>query len=145
MISSKAMSAISSGSASLAFSEPSPSRCHQPAPGYDQLPERRFEFIPLWGFFVFLLYALLFVIPLLGWLMSSARNFPVSWFGLITLPDFIEPNRPAYEFLHDAHEFCAKLLAAVASIHIAAALKHHFINRDDVLKRMLPLKTGWRL
>ena len=34
------------------------SRCHQPAPGYDQLPERRFEFIPLWGFFVFLLYAM---------------------------------------------------------------------------------------
>ena len=34
------------------------SRCHQPAPGYDQLAERRFEFIPLWGFFVFLLYAM---------------------------------------------------------------------------------------
>jgi hypothetical protein len=37
------------------------SRCHQPAPGYDQLPERRFEFIPLWGFFVFLLYAMRYV------------------------------------------------------------------------------------
>jgi cytochrome b561 len=87
----------------------------------------------------FLLYALILIIPVLGWLMSSARNFPVSWFGLITLPDFIEPNRSAYEFLHDAHEFCAKLLAAVALVHIGAALKHHFIDRDDVLRRMLPL------
>jgi transposase len=34
------------------------SRCHQSAPGYDQLPERRFEFVPLWGFFVFLVYAM---------------------------------------------------------------------------------------
>src|SRR5476651_1191362 len=34
------------------------SRCHRPAPGYDQLPERRFEFIPFWGFLVFLLYSM---------------------------------------------------------------------------------------
>ena len=87
----------------------------------------------------FLLYGLLLVIPVLGWLMSSARNFPVSWFGLVTLPDFIEPNRAAYEFLHDAHEFAAMLLAALALLHVAAALKHHFIDRDDVLRRMLPL------
>jgi cytochrome b561 len=89
----------------------------------------------------FLLYALLLVVPVLGWLMSSARNFPVSWFGLVTLPDFIEPNRPAYEFLHAAHEFCARSLAVIALIHIGAALKHHFIDRDDVLRRMLPLSA----
>jgi cytochrome b561 len=88
----------------------------------------------------FLLYALLIVIPLLGWAMSSARNFPVSWFGLITLPDFVAPNRAAYEFLHEAHEAAAKLLAILALVHIAAALKHHFIDRDNVLRRMLPMK-----
>jgi cytochrome b561 len=88
-----------------------------------------------------LLYGLLLVIPVLGWLMSSARNFPVSWFGLVTLPDFIQPNRAAYELLHDAHEFAAKLLATVALVHIAAALKHHFLDRDDVLRRMLPLPS----
>ena len=49
----------------------------------------------------FLLYALLFITPVLGWLMSSARNFSVSWLGLVTLPDFIEPNKAAYERLHD--------------------------------------------
>jgi len=87
----------------------------------------------------FLLYALLFITPVLGWLMSSARAFSVSWFGLVTLPDFIEPNRAAFERLHDAHEAMAKTLAALALVHVAAALKHHFIDRDDVLRRMLPL------
>jgi cytochrome b561 len=87
----------------------------------------------------FLLYALLFIQPVLGWLMSSARSFSVSYFGLFTLPDFIEPNRAAYERLHDLHEAMAWTLAAVALIHIAAALKHHFLDRDDVLRRMLPL------
>jgi cytochrome b561 len=86
------------------------------------------------------LYALLLIQPMLGWLMSSARNFPVSWFGLVTLPDLITPNRPAYEFLLEAHETVGILLFVVALIHAAAAIKHHFIDRDNVLRRMLPLR-----
>lgn len=86
------------------------------------------------------LYALLFLTPLLGWTMSSARNFPVSWFNLFTLPDLVAPNRPLYDFLHDAHEVCAKLIFVLALVHAAAALKHHFIDKDNVLRRMLPLK-----
>lgn len=88
----------------------------------------------------FLLYALLLITPLLGWFMSSARNFPVSWFRLVTLPDFIEPSPAAFNVLHTAHETMAKSLAVIALVHIAAALKHHFIDHDDVLRRMLPLK-----
>ena len=88
----------------------------------------------------FLLYALLFIQPVLGWLMSSARAFSVSWWGLVTLPDFIEPNKAAYETLHDAHEFMAKSLAVIAIVHAAAALKHHFFDRDNVLRRMLPVR-----
>src|ERR1043165_2241807 len=87
----------------------------------------------------FLLYALLFITPVLGWLMSSARAFSVSWFGLFTLPDFIEPNKAAFERLKDWHEAMAFTLAAIALIHLAAALKHHFFDRDDVLRRMLPV------
>jgi cytochrome b561 len=87
----------------------------------------------------FLLYALLFITPLLGWLMSSARAFSVSWFGLVTLPDFIKPNKAAFESLHEAHEFMAYSLAAIAIVHAAAALKHHFLDRNDVLRRMLPV------
>jgi cytochrome b561 len=86
------------------------------------------------------LYALLFAAPLLGWMMSSARNFPVSWFGLFTLPDLVAPNRPLYDFLHEAHEVCAKMIFALALVHAAAALKHHFIDKDNVLRRMLPLR-----
>jgi cytochrome b561 len=86
------------------------------------------------------LYVLLLITPLAGWLMSSARNFPVSWFGLVTLPDFIAPNRPAYELLHDIHELLAQTLFWLALLHIAAALKHHFIDKDNVLRRMLPVK-----
>jgi cytochrome b561 len=86
----------------------------------------------------FLLYALLFITPLLGWFMSSARAFSVSWFGLVTLPDFIAPNRATFETLRDAHEFAATSLGVIAIVHAAAALKHHFLDRDDVLRRMLP-------
>jgi cytochrome b561 len=86
------------------------------------------------------LYGLLLIIPLFGWLMSSARNFSVSWFGIFTFPDLIAPNRPRYEFFHDAHEALATVLFCVAILHIAAALKHHLINRDNVLRRMLPVK-----
>ena len=87
----------------------------------------------------FLLYALLFITPLLGWFMSSARAFSVSWFGLVTLPDFITPNKAAFESLHEAHEFMAYSLAVIAIVHAAAALKHHFLDRNDVLRRMLPV------
>ncbi len=85
-----------------------------------------------------LLYALLLIIPLFGWLMSSARNFPVSWFGWVTLPDLIAPDMQAFEFFEDAHEVAGQVLFIIALVHIGAALKHHFINRDDVLRRMLP-------
>lgn len=87
----------------------------------------------------FLLYALLFITPVLGWLMSSARAFSVSWFGLVTLPDFIKPNKAAFQTLHDAHEFMAISLGVIAIVHAAAALKHHFFDRDNVLRRMLPV------
>lgn len=84
------------------------------------------------------LYSLLLLMPLFGWMMSSARNFPVSWFGLFTLPDLVEPSERAYEFFHEGHAFLARVLFVLALTHVAAALKHHFIDRDDVLLRMLP-------
>jgi cytochrome b561 len=87
------------------------------------------------------LYTLILITPLLGWLMSSARGFSVSWFGLFTLPDFVAPDKGKYEFFLGAHQFVAFSLAAIAILHAAAALKHHFIDRDDVLRRMLPVRT----
>jgi cytochrome b561 len=86
------------------------------------------------------LYALIMITPLFGWMMSSARNFPVSWFGLFTLPDLVKPDRARYEFFHEAHEILALTLASIAVLHVAAALKHHFFDRDNVLRRMLPMR-----
>jgi cytochrome b561 len=88
-----------------------------------------------------LLYLLLFAQPLTGLLMSSARGFPVSWFGFFQLPDLVPKNRALYEALLTTHGTLATLLAAVVALHVAAALKHHFVLKDDVLRRMLPHST----
>jgi cytochrome b561 len=84
------------------------------------------------------LYVLLFAMPLSGWTMSSARGFPVSWFHLWQLPDLVHKNRPLYDTLVLTHETLAWVLGAVVLLHVAAAVKHHFWLRDDVLRRMLP-------
>ena len=89
----------------------------------------------------FMLYALLFAQPLSGWMMSSARGFPVSWFGFFTLPDLVPKSKPLYEALVTTHGTLALLLGAVVALHVAGAIKHHFMLRDDVLRRMLPFTT----
>jgi cytochrome b561 len=88
-----------------------------------------------------LLYVLLFALPLSGWMMSSARGFPVSWFGFFQLPDLVPKSKPLYEALVDTHVVLACLLGVVVTLHVAAAVKHHFFLRDDVLRRMLPTST----
>jgi cytochrome b561 len=85
-----------------------------------------------------LFYILLFAMPLSGWLMSSAKNYSVSWFGRFTWPNLIGPNERAFDLLKTIHGSLSWLLFAVAILHILAALKHHFWNKDDVLTRMLP-------
>lgn len=85
-----------------------------------------------------LFYILLFAMPLTGWLMSSAKNYSVSWFGRFTWPDLIGKNEQAFELLKTTHHTLSWLLLAIAILHILAALKHHFWNKDDVLRRMLP-------
>jgi cytochrome b561 len=87
------------------------------------------------------LYVLLFAMPLTGWANSSAANFPVRWFGLVTLPRLLAPDKIRAEFFEDVHHFLAWCLLAVATLHIAAAMKHHFTLKDDVLKRMLPFSS----
>jgi cytochrome b561 len=83
-------------------------------------------------------YVLLFAMPLTGWMMSSAKNYAVSWFGLFTWPNLIGKNAAAFDALRATHEILSDVLFAIAVLHILAALKHHFWNKDDVLVRMLP-------
>ncbi len=84
----------------------------------------------------FLLYGLLFALPITGWLMSSAKSYSVSYFNLLALPDFIAPNERLAEQLQAAHYYLGEALFYIALLHIAAALKHHFMDKDDVLKKM---------
>ena len=84
------------------------------------------------------LYALLFVLPLTGWAMSSAKNYPVSWFSLFSLPDFVGPDEVLFERLRTLHGALATTLVVLAGLHVLGALQHHFIRKDSVLLRMLP-------
>lgn len=86
-------------------------------------------------------YVLLFAQPLTGWMMSSAKNYSVSWFGLFTWPNLISKNEAAFNFLRVTHDALSGVLFVIAVLHILAALKHHFWNRDEVLLRILPF-TG---
>ena len=100
-----------------------------PMPRWQQIAAR----LNHWG-----LYALLFALPLSGWLMSSAANRPASWFGLAQLPDFIAPDPGLKEVFEEVHEMLVNVLFVLAGLHVAAALKHQFVDRDGLLLRMLP-------
>ena len=84
------------------------------------------------------LYALFFLVPLAGWAYSSAAGFQVVWFGVLPLPDFVGKDKALADILKERHELLAWALAALVLLHIAAALKHHFIDRDGLLNRMRP-------
>ena len=89
-----------------------------------------------------LFYLLLFALPLTGWLMSSAKGYTVSWFNLFPWPNFIAKDDASFKVLQSVHEALAGILFYLSILHILAALKHHFWNKDDVLKRMLPFGSA---
>ncbi|MDH5823522.1 cytochrome b [Luteimonas sp. RD2P54] len=88
-----------------------------------------------------LLYALLFAIPLSGWLFNSAAGFPLQWFGLFNLPAIAARDAELRDLAASAHEWLFWLLVAVALVHAAAAFHHHLFLQDATLARMLP--RGW--
>lgn len=84
-------------------------------------------------------YMLFLVVPLLGWLYTSAVGVPVVWLGLLALPDLVPLDKPfGEEVLKPLHSVAAYALAGIVVLHTAAALKHHFIDRDHLLARMWP-------
>jgi cytochrome b561 len=85
-----------------------------------------------------LLYLLFFAVPLAGWAYSSAAGFPIVWFGVLPLPDFVSPDKALAESLKGLHQWLAWSLAALVALHVVAALKHHFLDRDGLLNRMRP-------
>lgn len=86
----------------------------------------------------FLFYALLLLVPISGWVMSSASDKPLTWFWLFPVPKFGVTREDAlFDVAHEGHEIMGLLFGALALLHIAAALRHHFILKDGVLRRML--------
>lgn len=91
-----------------------------------------------------LLYALMVAMPLTGWLQNSAAGFPLTWFGLFKVPALIARDREAFGLWQDVHGYLAYALIALIAVHIAAAVKHHWFDRDGVSGRMWPAKRSGR-
>ena len=84
------------------------------------------------------LYVMAFSMPLSGWAMSSSYGYPVSMFGLFELPLLIEKDVLLGEDLALIHEIGGYALIAIIVLHVLGALKHHIIDKDNTIKRMLP-------
>lgn len=89
----------------------------------------------------FWLYVCIICMPLSGWLMSSAGEFPIPFFGL-HMPALIGKDENLAEFFGEAHEILAYTLLLVLALHVAGALKHHVIDKDETLQRMAFAKAG---
>lgn len=92
-------------------------------------------------------YILMITLPMSGWALSSAnpKGYPINWFGLFDWPFLpvlstldIETKKEVAHSISEAHETMAAAMIGLLVLHVAAALKHHFILKDDVLTRMLP-------
>lgn len=91
-----------------------------------------------------LLYLLMVVVPLTGWWVSDTSRIPFRLYWTVPVPDLMAPDRDLSELAADAHGLLTKLLLAVVVVHILAALRHHFLLRNDTLLRMLPFQQDPR-
>ncbi|MEM7618526.1 MAG: cytochrome b/b6 domain-containing protein [Pseudomonadota bacterium] len=89
-----------------------------------------------------LLYISMVGMPLSGWIMSSAGDFTNSFFGLFVFPDLVDKDEQLFELMREVHELLAFALLAAITLHMAGAFKHHFIDRDETLKRMTSDRLG---
>lgn len=86
----------------------------------------------------FVLYALLFAIPIVGVVLTWMRGGSLDFFGLFTIPAPFAPDRETARSVKEVHELLANAIIVVMALHALAALWHHYVRRDDVLRRMLP-------
>jgi cytochrome b561 len=88
-----------------------------------------------------LLYACLFLQPLSGYVGSAVSGYPVRYFGML-LPAWAAKSIPLKDFLSVVHLVSSWILVTAIAVHIAAALKHHVVERDGLLWRMWPRRPG---
>ena len=115
-------------------------RLLNPPPAYASSMPRLLQMLAHAGHFA--LYALMIVIPLSGWLMSSAKGVQTVRFGVLPIPDLLSRDKELGHLLEEIHSLLNWGLVALILGHVGAALKHHFIDRDDILTRMLPHTTS---
>jgi cytochrome b561 len=89
-----------------------------------------------------LLYALMLAVPMVGWMYTSAAGYPVVYLKLWQLPDLVSKNKQLADTLVEVHGFLAWTMLWVVVLHVAAAAKHHFVDRDATLRRMLSWRRG---
>jgi cytochrome b561 len=86
-----------------------------------------------------LLYLLLTAQIVLGYLLRWAQGEPFSFFNLFTVPSLFGPSKPLADWFEFLHNYAAWTIIILALGHAVAALTHHYLLKDDVLKRMLPI------
>lgn len=89
-----------------------------------------------------LLCAAMFVMPLSGWVMSSAGGHPVMFFGLFEVPPIVGANKELGRLASEVHEISAYALIGLIALHILGAIKHHVLDEDSTLQRMTSKKLG---
>ena len=89
-----------------------------------------------------LLYVVMVSMPVTGWIINSAANFPLKLYGLILLPSIAPADKSLQDIAELIHLTLFWLLAGLLLLHITGALWHHFFYRDDVLTRMLPVERS---
>ena len=90
------------------------------------------------------LYLLIVALPLTGWAFNSAHGYPLQYFKQFNLPALVEKNEAWSSVLGEVHEYLFWFLILVLVAHVGGALKHHLIDRDDTLRRMLPFGRAKR-
>ncbi len=85
-----------------------------------------------------LLYLWLLAMPLSGWIMSNAAGYPVKVFGLFTMPTLLGPDKTIGGYAHEAHHLLATVGLVLIALHTVAALFHHYVLKNDTLRRMMP-------
>ena len=111
---------------------------HQPP----ALPEGLVQSMPRWQRLAHhathhALYALFFIVPLVGWAYSSAAGFSIVLFGVLPLPDFVPADKSLAELIKPWHEISAFVMMALVFVHVAAAFKHQWISKHRLIQRML--------
>lgn len=82
-------------------------------------------------------YALMIILPVTGWIFASASERPLQFFWLFDIPKLaVEKGSPLAQGTHNAHELFGFVWAGLLVIHVGAALRHHFILKDNILLRM---------